>query len=37
MFIYENEDNLFESDEEDECIIGDVNINFVSRHIALYF
>ena len=35
--IYDNEYNMFESDEEDAGLIGSVNFNVVSKYIALYF
>ena len=34
--IYYNEYNMFESDEYDEGLIGNVNLNVLSKYIALY-
>ena len=34
--IYDNVDHLFESDKEDEGLIGNFNINVLSKYIALY-
>ena len=34
--IYDNADHMFESDEEDEGLIGNVNLNVLSEYIALY-